>query len=89
MSDGIGGNAHDGLVDYYTEYAPKRFRKGNGEPVGKRQQQLNILRFDLPVIYAGKGAPLIDPIEGDNRLRERARGSNLAPHRGRGRPRKV
>lgn len=34
-------NAQSRLVNYYTEFAPSRFRKRNGEPVKLRTMQIN------------------------------------------------
>jgi hypothetical protein len=63
-------NPPDGqLVDYYTEYAPTRFRHRNGQPLGQRSFDMKIHQFNLPVIRTGYGV-LIDPQKADARLRE-------------------
>jgi hypothetical protein len=72
MSDVTDGNAPSSLVSYFENYAPSRFIKKNGKPVHLRQQQINIRKFGLPIIETTKGNPLIDPVAGDNRLRELA-----------------
>jgi len=61
-----------GLVDFFADYGPQRFRKRDGRPLGVRALQLKIHQFDLPVIVVGRGA-LIDPVEGDEQLRKFAR----------------
>jgi hypothetical protein len=57
------------LVDYYNVWGPSRFRSRNGKPLSPRGLELKIHKFGLPVIPTGHGA-LIDPVQGDARLRE-------------------
>lgn len=57
------------LVNYYAVYAPSRFQKRNGKPLGYRSYETKIKQFDLPVIYAAQGV-LIDPERGDAKRRE-------------------
>jgi hypothetical protein len=75
------------LVSYFRVYGPQRFTTARGDALGRRALEKKINDFDLPVIRTGKGDPLIDPVEGDNRLREYTR-SNRESRRGPGRPRK-
>ena len=56
------------LVDYYSDYAPKRFPRAKS----RRTQQDLAKRYRLPLIRVGYNV-LIDPIAGDNRLRELAK----------------
>jgi hypothetical protein len=67
MSEGKQG----ALVDYFNDWAPKRFRARNGKPLSKRSHELKIHKFNLPVIWTGHAA-LIDEQQGDDRLREYA-----------------
>jgi hypothetical protein len=60
---------HGELVDYFGVWGPSRFRARNGKPLGLRALELKIHKFNLPIIRTGHGA-LIDPVEGDDRLRE-------------------
>jgi hypothetical protein len=77
---------HDGgppLEDYYEKYCPPRFPQART----KRAKQNIAKRLRLPVIHAGH-TTLIDPLMGDNRLRELAAYCEAAPDaRRRGRPR--
>ena len=59
------------IVEYYDEYAARRFRKKNGKPVGKRSAQRLASKFRLPIIRAGN-TTLIDEVAGDARLAEHA-----------------
>ena len=75
------------LVEYYDDYAARRFRKKNGKPVGKRSAQRLASKFRLPLIRAGN-ATLIDEVAGDARLAEHA--LHREPQRPRrGRPRLI
>jgi hypothetical protein len=60
---------HGELVDYYGVYAKARFRTRNGRPLSVRSHEKKIHKFNLPVIVTGHSA-LIDPVQGDARLRE-------------------
>ena len=83
-----------GLVDFFADYGPQRFRKRDGRPLGVRALQLKIHQFDLPVIVVGRGA-LIDPVEGDEQLRKFARrtdrptGAETQPQASPSRPRQA
>jgi hypothetical protein len=71
------------LVNFYTEYAPSRFRTASGEPVKRRTQQILAKRFRLPLIRAGHSV-LIDPAQADERLRQAAEFQEpTGPRRGR------
>ena len=72
------------LVDFFSVYAPGRFKKPSGEPMGRRSLQKKIKKFDLPVIQIG-WTSLIDPVAGDNQLRRFARRPPDREARGRGR----
>jgi hypothetical protein len=73
------------LVDYYGVYAPTRFKSSSGKQFTRRCYQKKIKEFDLPIIPAAHGCPLIDPEAGDAQLARYARAPWTAP-RGRGRP---
>ncbi len=59
------------LVDYYGVWAPSRFRTRAGKPLTKRTLAEKAYKFKLPIIQTGRGA-LIDPVQGDDALREHA-----------------
>ena len=77
------------LVSYFRVYGPTRFTTARGDALGRRALEKKINDFNLPVIRTGKGDPLIDPVEGDNRLREYTRGAPRERRRGPGRPPKL
>jgi hypothetical protein len=83
MSDLPGASLQNGggLVDYYEDWGPQRFRRGDGKPVKRRALQLKIHEFALPVIKVTKATTLIDPVQGDNRLREYALEHDRTPRR--------
>ena len=59
------------LVDYYNVWGPSRFRARDGRPLSEETLAEKIPKFNLPVIETGNSA-LIDPVQGDDRLREYA-----------------
>ena len=75
------------LVDYFGTYAPERFKKRNGQPLGSRSYEKKIYQFGLEVIRTGNGA-LIDPEKADDKLRTFAERHDREPRR-RGRPPKA
>jgi hypothetical protein len=70
------------LVDYYCEWGPAHFRKSNGQPLGKRALQQKAKQFGLPLISTGWGA-LIDPVAGEDQLRQFAKPPSDRARRGR------
>jgi hypothetical protein len=56
------------LVDYYL-WAASRFLTSDGKPLSKKTRADKARKFNLPIIQTGNSA-LIDPVQGDNRLRE-------------------
>jgi hypothetical protein len=75
---GIGHNGGPPLEPFYDAYCPARFPAART----KRAKQNIAKKYRLPVIHIGHAA-LIDPVAGDNRLRELARGAPQPPRRGR------
>jgi hypothetical protein len=75
------------IVDYYGDYAQRRFKKKNGSPLSYRSAVRRIHEFGLPVIRAGCHT-LIDEEAADAALLRHARRAD-EPRRGPGRPRKV
>jgi hypothetical protein len=76
------------LQDYHREYAPRRFPSAKT----KRAQQNIAKKIRMPLIRVGH-TTLIDPVAGDNRLRELAlyqtQPEQQQQRRRRGRPRTV
>jgi hypothetical protein len=68
MSDPVTGNTQRRLISYFRVYGPQTFRTADGRPLGRRSLQKKIVKFRLPIIRAGKGDPLIDPVAADEVL---------------------
>lgn len=66
------------LEDFHREYCPPRFPRATTA----RARQKIAAKFDLPLIYAGRGNTLIDADEGDECLKEHAERANGTLRRG-------
>jgi hypothetical protein len=87
MTD-IFNSAAPALERFFSEYGPSRFRKPNGQPIGRRSLQKKIKQFNLPIIDTGWD-PLINPVAGDAQLEKYARQPSDREPRKPGRPKKT